>query len=117
MAATGDAMTYAPFHNSESFASLPGLVQATFIASKTVFMSRLEGTYLYAYFLTDDLRGDNTIRACLETTNFALFSERDRLYGGSYCSFCHISQVNILTQLIFISMCVNQLYCIKKHRT
>lgn len=94
MASMGDVMTYAPFHNSDFFESLPGVVQASFIASKALFMSRLHGTYLYAYFLTDDLRGDHILRAYLETTNFALFTDRDRLYGGSHFCLCHICQVN-----------------------
>ena len=97
MASRGNPATFSPFHNSHSFASLHGVVQATFIASKEILNSRLQGTYLYAYFLSDDLRGRNIIRAYLETTNFALFTERDRLYGGSHFCLCHICQVNYIT--------------------
>ena len=94
--------TFAPFHNSDTFQSLPGVVQASFIASKALFTSRLRGTYLYAYFLTDNLRGSNTVRAYLETENFALFSARDRLYGGNHAGLCHICKVNIIMKLILI---------------
>lgn len=95
------SLTFVPFHNSEAFESLPAVVRASFIASKSLFTLRLQETYLYAYFLTDDLRGHNIIRVYLETENFALFSERDRLYGGSHFALCHICQVNTLMLIIF----------------
>ena len=107
MASTGDVMTYAPFHNSESFASLSGVVQASFIASKALFMSRLHETNLYSYFLSDDLRGDHIVRVYLETTNFALFTDRDRLYGGSHFSLCHICQVNYTLYFFQLYLSVN----------
>ena len=84
-----------PFQTSHQFAALPAIVQEKFTQENDIFKVRLMQTDLYSYFLTDELRGPNVIRAYLETNKFEMFSGEDRLYGAGYVGLCNIFQVNM----------------------
>lgn len=84
---------HVPFGTSDQFCALPANVQAKFIEEDNSFKSRLLKTDLYSYFLTDEHRGPDVIRAYLETNKFQLFSDEDRLCGAAYFGFCYIFKV------------------------